>query len=103
MIVSERRTPGERGRFLRSLAPVDDHTGALAGVRSACASRARQPAIMPGVEAEEMVLLERDEDAAAPFSHQLPGLVLDGHGAREFVATRQPGAAVRDGFDACRV
>ncbi len=78
LIVSEWYNTGERERFMRGLAHLDEHTEATTGVRFAHTAEERQTAILKGMEAEGRALMEADPDAPESFFHQARGLVLHG-------------------------
>jgi len=79
LMVSEWYNAGERERFMRGLAHLDEHTESTTGVRFAYADEARQTAILKGMEAEGRALMEADPDAPESFFHQARGLVLHGY------------------------
>ncbi len=79
LIVSEWYNAGERERFMRGLAHLDEHTESTTGVRFAYAGVERQTAILKGMEAEGRALMEADLDGAESFFHQARGLVLHGY------------------------
>ncbi len=79
LIVSEWYNPGERERFMRGLAHLDEHTESMTGVRFAHADEERQTAILKGMEAEGRALMEADLDAPESFFHQARRLVLHGY------------------------
>ena len=79
LIVSEWYHDGERERFMRGLAHLDEHAESTTGVRFAYAGQARQTAILKGMEAEGRALAESDPDAEQSFFQQARGLVLHGY------------------------
>jgi len=76
LMVSEWYNAGERERFMRGLAHLDEHTESTTGVRFAYTSKERQTAILRGMEAEGRALMDADDDAPQSFFHQARGLVL---------------------------
>ena len=83
LIVSEWYNPGERERFMRGLAHLDEHTESMTGVRFAHADEERQTAILKGMEAEGRALMDADLDAPESFFHQARRLVLHGYHTSE--------------------
>jgi hypothetical protein len=79
LIVSEWYNAGERERFMRGLAHLDEHTESTTGVRFAYADVERQTAILKGMEAEGRALMDADLDAPESFFHQARRLVLHGY------------------------
>ncbi len=79
LIVSEWYNTGERERFMRGLAHLDEHTEATTGVRFAHTAEERQTAILKGMEAEGRALMDSDLDVPESFFHQARGLVLHGY------------------------
>ena len=79
LMVSEWYDAGERERFMRGLAHLDEHTESTTGVRFAYAGEEHQTAILKGMEAEGRALMDADLDAPESFFHQARGLVLHGY------------------------
>ena len=79
LIVSEWYDHGERERFMRGLAHLDEHTESMTGVRFAYTGEERQTVILKGMEVEGRALMNLDSDAPESFFHQARRLVLHGY------------------------